>query len=79
MGPRWRTRQLPLDLEPQYTLIVDISKLNDTLTGAMTVPRHWWGVVSVGVILEAVMASFKHLFKETTEIGNSNGFVEPSI
>ena len=30
--------QLPLDLEPQYTLIVT-HQLNDTPTGTMTAPR----------------------------------------
>ena len=39
MGPRWWISGLPLDLEPQYTLTEHISKLNDTPTGAMTVPR----------------------------------------
>ena len=39
MDPRWQTSQLfPLDLEPQYEQ-AHISKLNDTPTGTMTVPR----------------------------------------
>ena len=39
MDPRWWTSQLPLELEPQYTLIVICHLVNDTPAGTMAVPR----------------------------------------
>jgi len=38
LGPRWQKAQLPVDLEPHYSLIV-IQHLKDTPTGALMVPR----------------------------------------
>ena len=49
LGPRWQKIQLPVDLEPYYTLIViHWQKRSDTPTGALTVLKLTTKVQKVG-------------------------------
>lgn len=62
MGPRWQTSQLPLDLDPEYTLIVTGTVAKLTIKKDQKLGKLDW---EVGPVLEisTLLATNWHLSK----------------